>query len=800
MLEVKTTLYKIKTSMFRIAKNPFFKKGRCITALLIIVALLLTVSSSVPTEAASLKEEAVYVRLKNDGTVDRVYVVNSFQLGKNREITDYGNYEYVQNLTDNGVVELNNGVVTLNAKGDRVYYEGYLANPQLPWNISIKYVLDGREILPEDLPGQSGHLAIQINTGPNPRGNKEFFDTFALQVALTLKGSICKNITAEGGTISIAGENKQINYVALPGKKAFLEVSADVENFEMPAITIAGVRLKMDFDFDMEDIDTSELGKLTDAVIELDDGVQELLDGIFNMRDGVSELHGGTVELRDGTGEFRDGIGELVEGVGELKDGVSELKDGTSEMADGALQLSDGAVELVDGVRELNDGVESFAGGIDELYDGIGELHEGMLALYSGMSEIIDGSGELEAGAYQLGSGIREAAEAGGVLTAGFSQFFDGLMALVNAQLDGSGLPVLTRDNYAAVIENAVFGQAIFLARQTIKNEVYTVAENSILEAVLPNFGMTREQFDALPQDNDTRILIMQVVQGQLTAMETELDAQVEAILAQNMEEILDKAGKDPQAQQLLSLLDMIKGYEQLLNGLEEYAAGIKQLNSGTWSLYEGISELNDGLEEYRNGMAEFAGGIEEFYGKSHELVDGAYKLRDGTFELLDGVIQLKDGIIEFKDGAIQLHDGVIQLFDGIVELHDGVIELYDGAIELHDGVVRLADGTGELKKGVNDLYNGVASLKDGTGEFREKTSTLELDITGTIKDKIREMLGDDAPVKSFVSEKNGEVAAVQFIMQTEGISKPQVEAREIQPAPKLSLWQRFARLFGFLR
>jgi len=61
--------------------------------------------------------------------------------------------------------------------------------------------------------------------------------------------------------------------------------------------------------------------------------------------------------------------------------------------------------------------------------------------------------------------------------------------------------------------------------------------------------------------------------------------------------------------------------------------------------------------------------------------------------------------------------------------------------------------------------------------------------------------MGRNALVKSFVSEKNGEISAVQFVMQTEGIYIPElVEAVEASASiePKLTFWQRFISLFGF--
>jgi putative membrane protein len=772
-------------------------KGRAVryTALLIIAVLLISVYSPVPAGAASLKEEVVYVRLANDGSVSKVYVVNRFQVGEENEIIDYGNYAYVKNLSDTSVIRLEDGKVILNPQQDEIYYEGFLADPELPWNISITYILDGRKIDPDDLPGKSGKMAIHIETGANPRGSRDFFEKYALQISLTLKNSLCKNILAEGATISAVGSDRQVNYVVLPGKAASLEIKADVEKFEMPAITIAGVRLNMDFDFD--DYDMSELNELMDGIADLDDGVQELLDGIFDMRKGVSELHDGTAELRDGVGEFKDGIGELSEGTGELRDGVSELKDGTVEMADGASKLADGASDLVDGVRELDESVGKYADGVEQLYDGIGELLKGFGELYSGMDKITKGSEELKSGASDLAYGASSAAGGGAVLANGFSTYFDVIIGMVNAQLSGSGIPELTRHNYINVLESILYGDAISQARLAIEAEVVAFYRQQILNTILQSMYMDMDDYDDLPEDHPTRLYIDQAVESQLSAMQEQIDEQVESILASKMDDIRRSVEENPGAQQLIALLEMLGGYDQLLNGLNQYVSGVNSLSSGVRRFYTGVSDFNEGLEEYESGLSEFKTGLVKFYDESHELVDGINKLKEGTVELLDGVIELKDGIVEFKDGTIELRDGVIELFDGIVELHNGVVEMYDGAIELNDGVIELNDGTGKLRDGTNDLYDGVAELKDGTGELRSETATLDKDIIDAIREKIDEMLRWDVPVKSFVSGRNGEISSVQFVMQTEGISIPE-ETEEIKPEPKLTFWQRFIRLFGF--
>ncbi len=636
----------------RIPKSKKIKKW---LSILIIAALVIPLCISFPAGASSLKEEVVYVKLNNDGSVDKVYVVNSFQLDEDGDILDYGNYEYVKNLSGSETLRLESGRVTMGTKVDKLQYEGFLMDPQLPWEISIKYILDGNEISPDDLAGKTGYLDIVIETKRNPKGSEEFFDSYALQIAMTLKGDLTKNITAEDGTLATAGNDKQINFIVLPGKEASLQLSADVTKFEMPSVTIAGVRLNMDFDFD--DVDMSEIRELIDGIAELDDGVIELLDGVFELKDGTREL----------------------------KDGVGDLKEGTGEMVDGAIELTDGSDELVDGTRDFYEGVIEFSDGIDQLYDGIAELTDGMKQLNDGIAEIDDG--------------IASASSGGNMLYQGFSQFFDeAIFPMVNSQLASiptSGPAItITKNNYQAVIEEVVFGSAVQAARAQISNQVYAGAREGVLLGILSEIGKTEAEYESLP--DDVKIGIDMAVQEQLDSITPELEIQIDQILEQKMGEIIADVKAVPQAKQLLGLIEMLKGYDQLLSGLSSYTGG--------------ISRLKRGVHQYRDGIGEYYSGMKRFHRESEELVDGAHELKSGTNDLLDGIIEFRDGIVEFKDGVIELHDGVIELFDGIVELHDGVVELYDGVVELRDGTKELREETATLD---TDIIDGIKEKFD---------------------------------------------------------------------------------------
>ena len=90
------------------------------------------------------KEEVIYVNLDGTGNVEKIYAVNIFT---DKNITDYGSYSEVKNMNTSDKINYSNGVVTIDNSSEKLYYEGIMYNDtQIPWNISIKYILDGTNL------------------------------------------------------------------------------------------------------------------------------------------------------------------------------------------------------------------------------------------------------------------------------------------------------------------------------------------------------------------------------------------------------------------------------------------------------------------------------------------------------------------------------------------------------------------------------------------------------------------------------------------------------------------------------
>ena len=109
---------------------------------LLVSALPVSVSAM---EANTDKEEVIYVNLDNDGLVREINAVNIFDGNTEGLIIDYGKYLDVRNMTTTDTIDLSGDAIKINSSAEKLYYEGKLESTLMPWDIQIRYFLDGRE-------------------------------------------------------------------------------------------------------------------------------------------------------------------------------------------------------------------------------------------------------------------------------------------------------------------------------------------------------------------------------------------------------------------------------------------------------------------------------------------------------------------------------------------------------------------------------------------------------------------------------------------------------------------------------
>lgn len=283
-------------------------------AAMAVLLLGFTVVPAFAETAPSAKEEVIYAMADASGKVTDAEAVNIFAGG---DIVDYGDYSAVKPLNTNDTITQNGDQIAFSSTADKVYYQGTMKNAALPWNISIRYYLDGKEYAPQDVAGKSGALEIRFSVTKNESCGGSFYDDYALQASFTLDTERCRNIVSNGATVANVGSDKQLTYTILPGKGIDTVITADVTDFEMDAAAINGVRLNLDVDVDDTD--------LMDKVDELVSAIGDLDDGAWELHDGTEELYDATKTLNSKVGDLHSGVGDLTAGAGDLYTGLTDI-------------------------------------------------------------------------------------------------------------------------------------------------------------------------------------------------------------------------------------------------------------------------------------------------------------------------------------------------------------------------------------------------------------------------------------------------------------------------------------------
>lgn len=614
------------------------KNKKIMAALLAGTMIVTSVTPAMAEAVPSSKEEVVYVNLTSGGSVKEMYAVNIFD---DKNITDYGDYLSVEllNTTDN--INQNGDEITFSSSADRVYYKGKMKSTIMPWNISIKYYVDGKEYAPEEAAGKSGKMEIYFKVSKNEAYDGSFYDAYALQASFILDTEIAKNITAADATLANVGNKKQLTYTILPGEGIDTVITADVTDFEMDAVSINGIPLNMNIQVKDE---------------ELMNKVDELLGGIEDIDNGADELNSGVNRLSDATrDDLQPGVNQLNDGMKDLNDGVLKIQDGLDELNSKSYELTSGSAQVLSALNTINSQLNS-----QEQKDSISQLVSGSAGIKDGITNLTGKLGELQAGV-----------------------------------------------SYAKFME------------------VMATGGN--------NNAITEGTISQLKQNN------LQVASQ------------------------LQKAGKSEAAAAVSRNNDVING---ILGGINQY---LTTVNTNLTALYQGAQSLN----------TEYA------------------KLDAGIRSLAVSVQQLADGVNQLVSEYGKLDKGVNEYTEGVAKVIAGYSQIVTGTSDLLSGSGELRDGTAELVNSIAELYDGTSQLKDGTGEMRDETDGMDTQITDKIDEMVNGITGGNYELVSFVSEKNTNVKAVQFVIQTESVQIKEADEATPVVEEKLNFWQKVLKLFG---
>ncbi len=397
------------------------------------------------------------------------------------------------------------------------------------------------------------------------------------------------------------------------------------------------------------------------------------------------------------------------------------------------VQVDDG--ELLDKVSELTDAVDTLNEGAEALSGGVADLQTGADALNGGAGAVRSGAAELQSGAASLESGAY--------------QFQSGLDALAGQSAGLTGGARAVKDGLAQ------------------------------MQQTLAGASITPDQIAQLQQGA-----------ADMTATLAAMKAGVDDL----------QAGID--AMDMSQLPTLIAGNQAAIGGLSSYVSLFPDLQkvidvltqdntvlSGLSSLSGGLTTLSDGMTKLQNGFTAFSAAIEKMAGSMGALPDNMQALKTAVDALAAGASDLDAGVAAYAAGVARLQSG----FGSIV---GGAASLAEGSGELASGAGSLTEGAASLAEGVAALGQGAGQMAEGTAEMARQTDGMD----GKIQDQIGQLLsgvtGSDGPARSFVSWRNRDVAAVQFVIRTPPIEKPAPSVTEPAQEEQPGFWDKLKDLF----
>lgn len=769
------------------------------------------------------KDESVYLISDANGNVNKTIVVDHLKnKDKKDTLEDASNLSDIENVKGKEKFTQSGDKLTWQAGGKDIYYQG-TATAEPPVTQKVTYYLDGKEISPEDLAGKSGKVKIRFdytNTTSyteTVNGEKQTVSVpFAAVTGLVL-GDGFENIEVTNGKAEVSDSSSVVLGYALPGLKdslgikdgdldgdvnipEYVEMTADVENFSMPAAMTFVVNAS---DYVSTDgIDTSDLddmiNDLKDASTQLQDGSKTLAEGTDTLSDGLSTLQSKLGTFASGVGTLQSGLKTYTDGVSTLSGGLNTLGNSTGALVSGADKLNSGAGQLASGSATLKDGLKSYTDGASTLAAGVGNLDAGMDTLKSGTDTLSQSAPSLVSGVNSLSDGINTLNKAlkTPMSDEEVAKYKKAAKAGVDAKLadDTNATSYNNTKKYAAekyynemtsdssvekTVESLKANKTLYnMIYSTVEAQVKQQIENAIQEYV--SNGVSREEaIKAIcGQDYDKYVeeLSTNNTDSQLKAMAKQV---LEGVAGSSKDAVgtsvadAAKTGAETGAQEAV-ITGINSTKENISNQInakqksgESLVSGATKLNEGAKVLAEKLPELTKGVANLKDGTAQLSAGAAKLTANNDTLNAGATALNAGASQLSAGTQSLMNSVPT-------LTSGIKQLVDGSNTLVANNAQLNSGASQLADGTNQIVSGVDQLTTGSKTLADGAHTLADGMVQFNEEGINKILDAyNGDLKpftDKLQAVIDAGEEYQTYSAIADGQTGSVKFIYKLASI------------------------------
>ena len=706
-----------------------------------------TIESNVKfNEVGEDKEETVYVLTDANGNVNKTIVSDWL---KNKDgsdkLEDKSDLKDIENVkSDADYITGEDGAITWNANGEDIYYQG-TTDKQLPVDVKVTYLLDGKEMSPSEIAGKSGKVTIKFEYTNNQKkeitvnGKKtEMYVPFTMISGMILDGNKFRNVEVNSGKVISDGNRLVVVGLGFPGMNSNLalsditgdsktefpetvEVTADVEDFSLAlTLTMGSADL----------ISAVDVDSVT-AVDDLKDVVKKLVESTDALQTGSSKLNEGLKTLKNSFGTYSTGIKTYVNTVNS---NIGLLNEKVPSFVDGTKQISDGVGQIV-GAMEGDNGAVS---GANQLAQGSAELSNGLNDLANSVGTVGNTDNNTVTGAVNN-------------IATGSSTLFSYVDKILAGFDDQNGSYGLTNGSKAVSDGSKAVADGV--------NELVSQL-NAMIQTINTSIS-----------DNEKSIAQLNAVISGGKNPQTGADLTAQEIAVYNA-----------QIQQLTGANTALKTMLQNMNP--------ETMNQQLTTLSQGAKSVADGASGVLNGVATLQNGLKEFKTQGNTLVQGTDQLNNSMSQLVAGIGKLQAGSVQVKDGSAALASGVNQLYGAVKnQLQPGVSTLYDGANLLSTSVNQLYEGTKPTAKDVNTLLSGTDQLASGIGELQTGADTLSSgmkqfndeaiskvsdfvngDLT-TITERIKATVNLAKDYNIYSDAVEGKSTSVKFIYETDGIN-----------------------------
>lgn len=777
------------------------------------------------------KDESVYLISDANGNVNKTIVVDHLKnKDKKDTLEDASNLTDIENVKGKEKFTQSGEKLTWQAGGKDIYYQG-TATAEPPVTQKVTYYLDGKEISPEDLAGKSGKVKIRFdytNTTSyteTVNGEKQTVSVpFAAVTGLVL-GDGFENIEVTNGKAEVSDSSSVVLGYALPGLKdslgikdkdldgdvnipEYMEMTADVENFSMPAAMTFVVNAS---DYVSTDgIDTSDLD---DMINDLKDASTQLQDGSKTLAEGTDTLADGLSTLQSKLGTFASGVGTLKSGLKTYTDGVSTLSGGLNKLNSNVPTLSNGITTLNSSAKSLNDGVALLNATVSAKFTDsekktlLDQVHS---TLESQKSEI---EKQAQTTVASQKTAIQKQAQSAVDLQktdiqkqaqSTVADQKEDIEKKAQAAVDDQKEQIksvaaetvkqqeteIKNQAASAVEQEFTSGKTDYITNEAKKQlaSIKPVIESGVKAQFVQKMA---EKNPAITDYDSAKTFFDQNVGMKDGAAEACVNEQIDTIinnLAGSVASTAKDASKIAAGEAAYTAASQTAGEAaytgaSLAAGTAAYTAARQTAGeaayagaslAATTAAYTGASQAAttaaytgavSGAEQATITSAEqtkatVAASINQKQANGYSLVTGMKALADGTQTLYNSVPTLTSGIKQLVDGSntlvannAQLNSGASQLADGTNQIVSGVDQLTTGSKTLSEGAHTLADGMVQFnEEGINkilDAYNG--DLKPFT-------------------DKLQAVIDAGEEYQTYSAIADGQTGSVKFIYKLASI------------------------------